>query len=86
MFRMSEEGYHRLRRHLYSTLLSEDPMASFGQSVFYPAKRSYHLFHTCHQYAAQALREAGLPLSAFWAFNRTSLAWQLRRAEQIAAK
>jgi hypothetical protein len=86
MFRMSEEGYHRLHRYLYSTLLSDDPMASFGQSVFYSAKRSYHMFHTCHQYAAQALREAGLPLSAFWAFNRTSLAWQLRRAAEVVAE
>jgi hypothetical protein len=63
--------------------LSEDPVASFGQSVFYPAKRSYHLFHTCHQYAALALREAGLPVLPFWAFNRTSLAWQLRRAARL---
>lgn len=86
MFRMSEEGYHRLRRHLYSTLLRDEPIVSFGQSVFYPARRSYHLFHTCHQYAAQTLREAGLPLSAFWAFNRTSLAWQLQRATTIDAK
>jgi hypothetical protein len=86
MFRMSEEGYHRLRRHLHATLSRDEPIVSFGQSVFYPARRSYHLFHTCHQYAAQALHEAGLPLSAFWAFNRTSLAWQLQRAAQIAAK
>ncbi|HSA87556.1 MAG TPA: DUF2459 domain-containing protein [Nitrospira sp.] len=82
-FRLSEEGYQRLRRHLHATLLSEDPVASFGQSVFYPAKRSYHLFHTCHQYAALTLREAGLPVLPFWAFNRTSLAWQLRRAARL---
>lgn len=46
----------------------------------YLARRSYHLFHTCHQDAVLALREAGLPLSPFWVFNRTSFAWQLRRA------
>jgi len=79
-FRLTEEGYQRLRQHLPATLLSEEPVTSFRQSVFYPAKRSYYLFHTCHQYAALALREAGLPISPFWAFNRTSLAWQLRRA------
>jgi hypothetical protein len=79
-FRLTEEGYQSLRRHLQETLLSKEPVASFRQSMFYPAKRSYHLFHTCHQYAAQALREAGLPISPFWAFNRTTLAWQLRRA------
>lgn len=83
-FRLSEEGYQRLRQHLQATLLDEDPVATFGQSLFYPATRSYHLFHTCHQYAAHALREAGLPISAFWAFNRTSLAWQLRRATRLS--
>jgi hypothetical protein len=79
-FQLTEEGYQRLRQHLHAILLNEEPVASFGQSAFYSAKRSYHLLHTCHQYAALALREAGLPISPFWAFNRTSLAWQLRRA------
>jgi hypothetical protein len=83
-FRLSEEGYQRLRRHLRTTLFNDKPVASFGQSVFYPAKRSYHLFHTCHQYAAMALREAGLPVSPFWTFNRTILAWQLQRAARLA--
>ncbi len=83
-FRLTEEGYQRLRQHLHATLLNDEPVASFRQSTFYPAKRSYYLFHTCHQYAALALREAGLPISPFLAFNRTSLAWQLRRAAWIA--
>ncbi len=85
-FHVSDEGYGRMRRHLQSTLLREESLASFSQSVFYPAKRSYHLFHACHQYAAHALREAGLPISAFRAFNRTSLARQLRQAAQIATE
>lgn len=83
-FRLTDEGYQRLHRHLQTTLLSDEPVATFRQSAFYPAKRSYHLFHTCHQYAALALREAGLPLLPFWAFNRTSLAWQLRRAARLS--
>jgi len=82
-FQLTREGYQRLQQHLHATLLSEEPVATFGQSVFYPAKRSYHLFHTCHQYAAHALREAGLPISPFWAFNRTSFASQLRRAARL---
>lgn len=84
VFRVSDEGYQRLRRHLRETIAVETPIASIGPSAFYPATRSYHLFHTCHQYAAHALREAGLPLSPFWAFNRTSLAWQLRRAARLS--
>jgi hypothetical protein len=83
-FRLSEAGYRRLQQHLHATLLVEEAVASFRQSMFYPAKRSYHLFHTCHQYAALALREAGLPISPFWAFNRTNLAWQLRRAARLS--
>lgn len=85
-FRMSEEGYRRLRLHLHSTVSMEEPVATFEQSAFYPAKRFYHLFHTCHQYAAHALREAGLPISVFWAFNRAGLAWQLRRTTRIASE
>lgn len=81
--RLTEEGYRRLQQHLHATLLSEEPVAIFRQSAFYSAVRSYHLLHTCHQYAAHALREAGLPITPFWAFNRTSLAWQLRRAARL---
>jgi hypothetical protein len=83
VFRVSDEGFRRLHRYLRETILVDAPVATVGQSTFYPAVRSYHLFHTCHQYAAHALREAGLPISPFWAFNRTSLAWQLRRAARL---
>jgi hypothetical protein len=86
VFRVSDEGYRRLRLHLRGTISVNAQVASVGQSTFYPAVRSYHLFHTCHQYAAQALREAGLPISPFWAFNRTSLAWQLRRAARLSGE
>lgn len=83
-FRVSEEGYQRLRTHLRGTISVNAPVASVGQSAFYPAARSYHLLHTCHQYAAHALRQAGLPISPSWAFNRTTLAWQLRRAARLS--
>ena len=84
-FRLSEEGHDRLRHHLLSTIASSDPILVAGNSIFYPATRSYHLFHQCHQYVARALQEAGLPTSVFWAFNRASLAMQLRRAARIAS-
>lgn len=86
VFRLSEEGYRRLRKHLGGTILVDTPIASAGQSTFYQGTRSYHLFHTCHQYAAHALREAGLPISVSWAFNRTSLVWQLRRAARMSGE
>jgi hypothetical protein len=83
-FHLSEEGYRRLHEHLRSTVASAESIASTDGSTFYPAVRTYHVFHTCHQYAAEALREAGLPVSPFLAFARSSLAMQLRRAEEIA--
>jgi hypothetical protein len=83
-FHLSEEGYQRLRHHLRATIAKTEPIASTNGSTFYPATRSYHLFHACHHYAAHALREAGLPISAFWAFSRSSLAMQLQRAARMA--
>lgn len=71
------EPYRQLRQFLESTLFSRTPLVRFGDSAFYPSARSYHLFHTCHQYAARALQAAGLPLTPALAFNRTMLGWQL---------
>jgi len=84
VFHLSESGYVRLRRHLVSTIGAADPVLVADRVKFYPSKRPYHLFHQCHQYAAEALREAGLPVSAWWAFSRTSFAMQLRRAARMA--
>jgi Protein of unknown function (DUF2459) len=84
VFRLSEAGYLRLRRHLLSTIAATNPVLFVDRVRFYPSKHPYHLFHQCHQYAAEALRAAGLPLSAWWAFSRTSFAMQLRRAARMA--
>ena len=84
VIRLSEAGYQRLRIYLRATIGATEPLLVAGGSKFYPSKRPYHLFHQCHQYAALALREAGLPLSAFWSFNRASLAMQLRQAVESA--
>jgi hypothetical protein len=83
IFRISQEGYQRLRRHLRSTIISSDPMKTVRNSRFFRAARSYHLFHQCHHYVALALQEAGLPISTFWAFSRSSLAMQLHRAQSL---
>ncbi len=83
-FRLTEEGYRRLRQHLHSTIEGTGAISAARPDTFYPAKRPYHLFHTCHQYVAHALRTAGLPVSSLWAFSRGTLAWQLHRASRIA--
>jgi len=82
VFQLEPEPYRQLRLFLESTRLSRTALAGFGGSAFYPSVRSYHLFHTCHQYAAHALQAAGLPLTPALAFNRTILGWQLRRLPQ----
>ena len=82
-FRVTEEGNRRLRRYLRATVADGESVVMLASSTFYPAVRRYHLFHTCHQYAAAALREAGLPVWAFWSVTRTSFAWQLRRAARM---
>lgn len=84
VFTLSGEGLVALRRHLLSTLEHTNPIASIGRSDFYPSRRAYHLFHHCHHYVARALREAGLPVSPFWAITRSTLAMQLRRAQRVA--
>ncbi len=84
VFRLSEAGHRRLRAHLRGTIGAHDPLLIAGSTKFYPSKRPYHAFHQCHQYVALALREAGLPVSAFWSVNRTGLAIQLRRAARLA--
>jgi len=77
VFHLELEPYRQLRQFLESTLFSRTPLAQFGGSAFYPSARSYHVLHTCHQYAARALQAAGLPLTPALAFNRTMLGWQL---------
>jgi hypothetical protein len=83
-FALTEVGHDRLRQHLRGTIASGTPVATVGTSRFYDAREDYHVFHTCHQYAARALREAGLPFSPGLAFSRGSFAIQLRRAERLA--
>ncbi len=85
-FHLSDEGFRRLRAHLQATIASYEPVATAGTSKFYPAVRSYHMFHTCHQYAAEALRVAGLPIAPFWALSRGAFAMQLRRAAGSAER
>lgn len=78
VLRLSETGYRRLRRHLEASLASREPVRAAPDTAFYPAAQDYNLlFNQCHQYAARALREAGLPLSAVWAVSRAGFVAQL---------
>jgi len=81
-FEIGTEGHERLRAYLRETLAGDEPVAVLGDSRFYRARRAYHVFHQCHQYAAAALRAAGLPLWPAAALTRGLLALQLRGVER----
>ncbi len=85
-FHLTEQGFRRLREYLESMVEQSSPILITDGSQFYKATRSYHLFHHCHHFTAAALREAGLPITEFWAFSRGSFASQLRRAERMVTQ
>src|SRR3989475_11548424 len=60
VFRLSDAGYLRLRRHLLSTIGATTPVLVVDRVRFYPSNRSYHLCHKCHQYSSLTLRTRGL--------------------------
>lgn len=83
-FQLDEEAHRRLRAHLAATVAAPEPVAAVGTSRFYRARQDYHLFNTCHPWAARALRAAGLPLSPGTALTRGLLAQQLARAVRLS--
>lgn len=84
LFHLSDEGYRRLRRHLEDSLASRRPVLTRADEVYYPSVRSYNLLvNQCHHYAARALREAGLPVSVFWALTPAAFVAQLERAIRL---
>lgn len=54
----------RLRAYLESSLASSAPIRDDGWRTWHDAAWSYHLFHTCHHYVANALFESGVPVFA----------------------
>lgn len=84
LFHLSDEGYRRLRRHLEDSLASRTPVLTRADESYYPSSRRYNLLvNHCHHYAARALREAGLPVSVFWAMSRATFVSQLEQALRL---
>jgi uncharacterized protein (TIGR02117 family) len=66
---ISEEGLVRLARYIHDAHeRGGAPVAAplgpglYGDSRFYPAWETFHLFRTCNVWTARALRAAGLPV------------------------
>jgi uncharacterized protein (TIGR02117 family) len=63
------EGFQALLRHVHDAFQRAGAAAAaplgpglYGDSRFYPARESFHLFRTCNVWTARALQAAGLPV------------------------
>jgi len=83
-FQLGDEGFQRLLEWLHASRASAEPISAQAGSLWYEASSSYHGFHQCHHWTANALRAAGLPVWSFYAFTRRGLETQLDRCAEIA--
>lgn len=82
--RMNEAAYRRLLDYIDETFRRDGrsnraPAAAglFAYSRFYPARRSFSLLRTCNTWVAEALQQAGLPVSATFVITAGNLQNQL---------
>jgi uncharacterized protein (TIGR02117 family) len=69
-FGLPGDGFERLVRYIHDAHERAGAPATaplgkglYGDSQFYPAWETFHLFRTCNVWTARALRTAGLPVS-----------------------
>ncbi len=84
--RLSRPGYDALVKYVFDSLerdgsggLIEVEPGLYGFSRFYRAKGYYSILHTCNHWAADGLREAGLPVTPVYAFTADNLCMQVRQ-------
>ncbi len=82
--RLPHTAIEPLAKYIHDAFARENtlPVASlgsglYGDSRFYPARESFHLFNTCNVWTARALRSAGLPVRD--AITTEGLMAQMRR-------
>ena len=82
--RMNETAYRRLLGYIDETFRRDSrsnraPAAAglFAYSRFYPAHRRFSLLRTCNTWVAEALEQAGLPISAAFVITAGNLQNQL---------
>lgn len=85
--RLSETAYRRLADYLDKTFARDRSLGRaraapglFSYSYFYPANGKFSLLRTCNSWVAEALEQAGLPISATWVITAGSLQSQLSGA------
>ncbi|OGI52485.1 MAG: hypothetical protein A3E57_02415 [Candidatus Muproteobacteria bacterium RIFCSPHIGHO2_12_FULL_60_33] len=86
--RLPRAGVERLVRYIHDAHAREGrpPVAPlgpglYGDSRFYPARETFHLFNTCNVWTARALRAAGLPVRD--AITTEGLMAQVRRLGRV---
>jgi len=84
--RLSRRGFEALSRFVhdsYATDAAGHPVVVapglYGSSAFYQAKGTYRWFNNSNQWAAQALRVAGCPVTSTLALNASSVLSQASR-------
>jgi uncharacterized protein (TIGR02117 family) len=87
---LSLEGFERLGRFIHQTYqrdASGRPISlgrgPYGNSVFYLAVGNYHLFNTCNNWTAKALKAAGCPIAPARAITAGNVMSQTRRCGRV---
>jgi len=78
-FAISDAGLERMRAYLDQSIAVRMALLDDGDQHYYPARRPYDLFHTCHHYVAGALWEAGVPIHDGYCLLPFGFWWQLDR-------
>lgn len=85
---VTDTGIEQLTKYIHNAFVRENPQATaalgpglYGESHFYPARESFHLFNTCNAWTARALRSAGLPVRD--AITTNGLMSQMRRLGHV---
>ena len=86
--RLSRTAYNRMVEYLNETFARDNSLGRaraapglFAYSRFYPATRNFSLLRTCNTWVAEALEQAGLPISSGFVITAGNL-----RSELLAAK
>jgi len=89
---LPRRNFEPLAKYIHDAYAREDtqPVAPlgpglYGDSRFYPARETFHLFNTCNVWTARALRAAGVPVrDAITTEGLMSQARRLGRLVQVA--
>jgi hypothetical protein len=85
--KLSDEGFARMCPYFEDAFQLDEQ----GQPIplgddFFVARGNYHIFQNSNHWAAKALREAGCPITSFYANNANNVMLQTRRFGRVVWK